>query len=158
MVKSLPLMPEAWVWYLSWGGNGNPLQYSCLENPMDREFRITWWVPHTVCDEEEDDLWVTLSGVYYVGGIEASSLVACGWKVPVMAHTLFLLISYICSFVAAEGSASEDNRDRWFQGRVESKYWYNVLKRNFGSAVSFESSSCLLFLFLFYNETEVQRG
>ena len=21
-------------------GNGNPLQYSCLENPMDRE---TWW-------------------------------------------------------------------------------------------------------------------
>ena len=22
------------------GGNGNPLQYSCLENPMDRE---VWW-------------------------------------------------------------------------------------------------------------------
>ena len=22
------------------GGNGNPLQYSCLENPMERE---TWW-------------------------------------------------------------------------------------------------------------------
>ena len=22
-------------------GNGNPLQYSCLENPMDR---IDWWV------------------------------------------------------------------------------------------------------------------
>ena len=22
------------------GGHGNPLQYSCLENPMDRE---TWW-------------------------------------------------------------------------------------------------------------------
>ena len=22
------------------GGNGNPLQYSCLENPMDRG---TWW-------------------------------------------------------------------------------------------------------------------
>ena len=22
------------------GGNGNPLQYSCLENPMDRE---SWW-------------------------------------------------------------------------------------------------------------------
>ena len=22
------------------GGNGNPLQYSCLKNPMDRE---TWW-------------------------------------------------------------------------------------------------------------------
>ena len=24
----------------SGGGNGNPLQYSCLENPMDRE---VWW-------------------------------------------------------------------------------------------------------------------
>ena len=24
----------------SWGGNGNPLQYSCLENPMDRG---VWW-------------------------------------------------------------------------------------------------------------------
>ena len=23
------------------GGNGNPVQYSCLENPMDRG---TWWV------------------------------------------------------------------------------------------------------------------
>ena len=23
------------------GGHGNPLQYSCLENPMDRG---TWWV------------------------------------------------------------------------------------------------------------------
>ena len=26
------------------GGNGNPLQYSCLENPMDRG---AWWA--TVC-------------------------------------------------------------------------------------------------------------
>ena len=25
----------------SGGGNGNPLQYSCLENPMDRG---AWWV------------------------------------------------------------------------------------------------------------------
>ena len=24
------------------GGNGNPLQYSCLENPMDRR---AWWGP-----------------------------------------------------------------------------------------------------------------
>ena len=36
---------EKWVWALGWedsleefpgGGQGNPLQYSCLENPMDR--------------------------------------------------------------------------------------------------------------------------
>ena len=34
-------MQETWVWSLGWedspgGGNGNPLQYSCLGNPMDR--------------------------------------------------------------------------------------------------------------------------
>ena len=33
-------MQETWVQYLGWEdfpgeGNGNPLQYSCLENPMD---------------------------------------------------------------------------------------------------------------------------
>ena len=31
-------------------GNGNPLQYSCLENPMDRE---AWWA--TVHDRKESD-------------------------------------------------------------------------------------------------------
>ena len=34
----------------SGGGNGNPLQYSCLENPMDR-----------------GDLWATIHGVTRVG-------------------------------------------------------------------------------------------
>ena len=38
-------MQETWVQCISWegypgGGNGNPLQYSCLENPMDRG---AWW-------------------------------------------------------------------------------------------------------------------
>ena len=48
VVKNLPanagdlrdagLIPE---WGRRWGeGNGNPLQYSCLENPLDRE---AWW-------------------------------------------------------------------------------------------------------------------
>ena len=41
VVKNLPAVQEAWVG--SWvgrspgGENGNPLQYSCLENSMDRE-------------------------------------------------------------------------------------------------------------------------
>ena len=47
-VKNLPAMQETqetWVWILgsgrsSGGGKGNPLQYSCLENPMDRG---AWW-------------------------------------------------------------------------------------------------------------------
>ena len=41
MVKNLPAMQETWIQSLggedpSRVGNGNPLQYSCLENPMDR--------------------------------------------------------------------------------------------------------------------------
>ena len=40
-VKDLPAMQETCVQSLGregpfGGGNGNPLQYSCLENPMDR--------------------------------------------------------------------------------------------------------------------------
>ena len=39
-IKSLPAMQEIQVRSLGWEdplgeGNGNPLQYSCLENPMD---------------------------------------------------------------------------------------------------------------------------
>ena len=39
MVKNLPAMWETWVQSLGWedfpgGGHGNPLQYSCLENPL----------------------------------------------------------------------------------------------------------------------------
>ena len=33
-------MFNPWVGKIHWGGNGNPLQYSCLENPMDRG---AWW-------------------------------------------------------------------------------------------------------------------
>ena len=38
-VKNLPIMGETWVWSLGRspeGGNGNPLQYSCLKNSMER--------------------------------------------------------------------------------------------------------------------------
>ena len=48
MVKNPPAMQETQV--LSWRalgeGTGNPLQYSCLENPMDRG---EWWaIVHSV--------------------------------------------------------------------------------------------------------------
>ena len=41
MVKNLPVMQATWVQSLGRKGpleegNGNPLQYSCLENPTDR--------------------------------------------------------------------------------------------------------------------------
>ena len=50
-VNNLPAMQETWVQSLSLedspgGGNGYPLQYSCLENPMDR-----------------GDCWATVYGV-----------------------------------------------------------------------------------------------
>ena len=36
------------------GGNGNPLQYSCLENPMDR---IAWWATvHGVTESDISEL------------------------------------------------------------------------------------------------------
>ena len=44
-VERLPAIQETWVRSFQGSGrspgegNGNPLQYSCLENPMDRE---TW--------------------------------------------------------------------------------------------------------------------
>ena len=36
MGKNLPAMQETQVRSLGWEGNSNPLQYSCLENSMDR--------------------------------------------------------------------------------------------------------------------------
>ena len=53
---SLFTMPEAPGSIPGWGrspgeGNGNPLQYSCLENPMDRG---AWWA--TVHDRKELDM------------------------------------------------------------------------------------------------------
>jgi len=39
-------------------GNGNPFQYSCLENPMDRG---TWWATvHGVAKESDKTEWLTL--------------------------------------------------------------------------------------------------
>ena len=45
VVRNLPAEQETWVWFPGLGRspgeeNGNPLQYSCLENPMDRG---PWW-------------------------------------------------------------------------------------------------------------------
>ena len=41
MVKNLPAIQETQVRSLDWEeGNGNTLQYSCLENPVDRG---AWW-------------------------------------------------------------------------------------------------------------------
>ena len=55
MVKNPPAMRETRVRPLGWKdplekGNGNPLQYSCLENPMDRG---AWWaIVHGVANSQ----------------------------------------------------------------------------------------------------------
>ena len=40
------------------GGHGNPLQYSCLETPMDRE---AWWASSWGCKESDPTERLTLS-------------------------------------------------------------------------------------------------
>ena len=37
-------------------GNGNPLQYSCLENPMDRE---AWWATQSMGSQKVGCDWAT---------------------------------------------------------------------------------------------------
>ena len=44
------------------GGNGNPLQYSCVENPMDRgAWRV---IVHRVFKELDRTEWLKSSSVY----------------------------------------------------------------------------------------------
>ena len=59
VVKNLPAMQETQVQSLNredspGGRNGYPLQYSCLENPMDRE---TWWA--TVHEPTKSRTWLS---------------------------------------------------------------------------------------------------
>ena len=49
------------------GGHGNPLQYSCQENPMDRG---TWWAPvHGVAELDTSE--VTEQACYHMSGTVA---------------------------------------------------------------------------------------
>ena len=55
--KRLPTMRETWVQSLGredppGEGNGNPLQYSCLENPMDWRRSLVGYSP---CSLKESD-------------------------------------------------------------------------------------------------------
>ena len=51
-------------------GNGNPLQYSCLENPMDRG---AWWA--TVHGVTESQTRLSSCDYYYT---------VCAWLVPLV--------------------------------------------------------------------------
>ena len=65
MVKNLPTMQETQVWLIPGSGrfpgegNGHPLQYSCLENSMERG---AWWATvHEVSEESDTSKWLTLA-------------------------------------------------------------------------------------------------
>ena len=47
-----------WVRKIPWGRNGNPLKYSCLENPVDRG---AWWATVHGVSESRTGLRLTLS-------------------------------------------------------------------------------------------------
>ena len=54
-VKKPPAMQETWFWSLGQEdspgeGHGNPLQYSCLENPMDRGAQ--WATVHGITESD----------------------------------------------------------------------------------------------------------
>ena len=54
MVKNPPAGDTGWIPGLGRSpgeGNGNPLQYSCLENPMDR--RAWWATVHRIAKEPD---------------------------------------------------------------------------------------------------------
>ena len=60
--KNLPAMQENWVRSLGWEdspgeGNGNPLHYSCLENPMNRGA----WQGYSPWGHKESDITEQLS-------------------------------------------------------------------------------------------------
>ena len=70
VVKNTFAMQETGVWSLGLedsleGGNGNPLQYSCLEDPTDRE---AWWATvHGV--EKEMGMTTTTTGILGTGWV-----------------------------------------------------------------------------------------
>ena len=97
-VKNLPVW-EIWAWSLGLGRspgerNGNPLQYSCLENPTDRG---AWWATvHGVHKELHTTQRLTLSHehkTYYVKFICSQSMGCRGFIFNLTNYWFFLEIS-----------------------------------------------------------------
>ena len=82
-VKHLPAMWETWVRSLGredspGEGNGNPLQDSCLENPMDGEVGYSPW---TCKESDMTEQLHFLSIIYYKEGMATHSNILA-WRIP----------------------------------------------------------------------------
>ena len=88
------LIPELRI--SSGGGNGNPLRYSCLENPMDRGAR--WASVHRILQELDTTQWLNNNNNRRLRGI--GSWDYGGWEV---------LQSALCKL--------ENQENQWFKFR-----------------------------------------
>ena len=71
------------------GGNGNPLQYSCVENPMDRG---TWWATvHGVTESDRTEA-TEHTHLYYISWRQVAA-VASSWN-----HRFFARLSIEVTF------------------------------------------------------------
>ena len=86
MVKNLPAMQETRVRSLGrfpGEGNGNPLQYSCLENPMDRG--ACWAAVHGVCKSQTRLRGFTFTFHFHALEKEMPThSIVLAWKIPGM--------------------------------------------------------------------------
>ena len=121
-VKNPPAMQEMlldpWVRKIPGEGHGNSLQYSCLENPMDRE--AGWPIVHRVSKSQTQMKWLSMStpasstwiSISFFGFGKFSAIISSdtflipfvflfrleplshiGW------HTLYFPIDLICYFI-----------------------------------------------------------
>ena len=93
-------MPETWVRSLGWEDlleeeNGNPLQYSCLENPMDRG---AWQVTvHRVAKGQTWLKWLSMHSYFLI----APYPYICNWD-----HRVYTLL-YPFHFTVCSKNASD---------------------------------------------------
>ena len=71
------------------GGHGNPLQYSCLENPMDRG---PWWATvHRVTESWSQLKWLSAHSLIHRGYVKKKKPSGClkPWVVLTLYHVFF---------------------------------------------------------------------
>ena len=86
-LKRLPAMWETWVQIPGSGrapgeGNGTPLQYSCLEDPMDEG---AWWATvHGVAKSQTRLSDFTFAFHFHALEKESNPLIVLAWRIPGM--------------------------------------------------------------------------